>query len=259
MSVALKQKITCVFVHGWAMNSAVWHTLSASLPDWLEVVCVDLPGHGSMAEVPAVALTEQVELLAALSHRPALWVGWSLGGHALLQLAQHYPERVAGVFMVASNPCFVRRPDWSSAVAASVFTEFAAALEHDSEATLRRFLALQVIGDKQALATVRELQRAMNQRGQASRQALQLGLQQLQEKDLRRDLAQLECPLHWHLGGRDTLVPVALAAALPRLNPAIEISIEASAGHAPFLSHPDNFRRELLAFAGRIRPGLDVF
>lgn len=253
MSVALSQKITCICVHGWGMNSAVWQSLSNSLPEWLDVICVDLPGHGSMAEVAAIDLDAQVELLAALTHRPALWLGWSLGGLPLLKLAQLYPERVAGLFLVASTPCFVRRPDWQCAVADSVFAEFARALEQDQTATLRRFLALQVIGAKQALKTVRELVQAMQTRGEASAAALRAGLQQLQDNDLRRDLALLTCPVHWHLGARDTLVPVALAASLKTLNSGIEISIVTGAGHAPFLSHPENFRHELLAFAGRMR------
>jgi pimeloyl-[acyl-carrier protein] methyl ester esterase len=253
MPAVLRQKITCVFVHGWAMNSAAWQSLTASLPDWLDVVCIDLPGHGSMAEVNTTGLADQVQLLAAVSQRPALWVGWSMGGLSVLRLARLHPERVAGVFMVASNPCFVRRPDWSTAVDASVFSQFAADLSEDREATLRRFLALQVLGDKHALKTLKEIQRAMQARGQASMQALQSGLQQLQECDLRPDLALLECPLHWHLGGRDTLVPVALADSLKTLNANIEISIEPDAGHAPFISHPENFRRELIDFAGRMR------
>jgi pimeloyl-[acyl-carrier protein] methyl ester esterase len=256
MPAVLRQKITCVFVHGWGMNSAVWQPMIAQLPDWLDVICIDLPGYGGMAEVRAEGLAAEVELLAAISQKPTLWVGWSMGGLAVLRLAQLYPERVAGIFMVASNPCFVRRPDWATGVDSSVFTDFAAELSKDIEATLRRFLALQVIGDKHALKTVRALQHAMDARGQASAQALQSGLQQLQECDLRRDLALLECSLHWHLGGRDTLVPVALAESLKTLNAGIEISIEADAGHAPFLSHPDSFRRELIDFAGRIRPTL---
>lgn len=238
------------------MNSAVWQPLIKELPDWLEVICVDLPGHGSMVGVDAGDLQEQTQLLAAVSQKPALWVGWSMGGLVVLKLAQLYPARVAGIFGVASTPCFVRRADWSTAVAASVFTDFADALDNDVEATLRRFLALQVIGDAQALKTVRNLQRAMHERGQASAQAMRSGLNILLESDLRRDLSVLECPLHWHLGTRDTLVPVSLADNLKLLNPAVEISIETGAGHAPFLSHPESFRRELLDFVGKIYPGL---
>lgn len=253
MPSAVKQKIACVFVHGWAMNSAVWQNLLADLPEWLDITCVDLPGHGSMAALAAGDLDAQAQQLAAVSPRPTIWVGWSMGGLVTLRLAQRYSERVAGLFMVASNPCFVRRENWSSAVAASVFDDFATALETDVAATLRRFLALQVLGDKRALKRVRELETMMHARGQASAQALRNGLALLQQSDLRAELAQLDCPMHWLLGERDTLVPASLAEQLSKINPAIEISIEAGAGHAPFLSHPDNFRRALLEFAGRMR------
>ncbi|MGB5397391.1 MAG: alpha/beta fold hydrolase, partial [Gammaproteobacteria bacterium] len=101
----MKQKITCVMVHGWAMNSAVWQPLLAELPDWLDVICVDLPGHGGLAQVDAQSLDDYTRLLSAVTQRPALWVGWSLGGLAVLKLASDYPQLVAGLFMVASNPC----------------------------------------------------------------------------------------------------------------------------------------------------------
>ena len=80
--------VTCVFVHGWAMNSAVWDECIEQLPDWINVVVVDLPGHGSMVKVPASSLDDYVQALIPLVHRPVLWVGWSLGGLAVLRLAE---------------------------------------------------------------------------------------------------------------------------------------------------------------------------
>lgn len=251
--MAASQKLGCVLVHGWAMNSAVWRSLLPHLPAWLDVTCVDLPGHGSMVDVNADTLDEMVRVLSAISHRPVLWLGWSMGGLAVLRLARLYPERVAGVFMVASNPCFVRRDDWPCAVDASVFDSFARILTDDAGATLKRFLALQVMGDRHALHTVRELQSAMNERGNASRHALEAGLGMLKHCDLRSDLQSLSCPIHWTLGGRDTLVPVSLAEELRLLNPAMDISIEAAAAHAPFLSHTENFVHVFNGFAGKIR------
>jgi pimeloyl-[acyl-carrier protein] methyl ester esterase len=253
MAPAMKQKITCVMVHGWAMNSAVWQPLTVGLPDWLDVICVDLPGHGGMSEVSAVSLDDHVRLLSAVTQKPALWLGWSMGGLAVLKLARDYPERVAGLFMVSTNPCFVRREDWTTAVDEAVFDDFARMLKAGVGATMRRFLALQVMGDRRALATVRELERAMNARGFASEQALQAGLQILKQTDLRQELHLINTPLHWYLGGRDTLVPAALAENLRQLNPAIEVVIESDAGHVPFLSHSENFLRELVGFAGRLR------
>ena len=56
----MSDSVTCVFVHGWAMNSAVWQECIEQLPDWINVVLVDLPGHGSMAEVSAASLDDYV-------------------------------------------------------------------------------------------------------------------------------------------------------------------------------------------------------
>ena len=162
-----KKKITVVFVHGWAMNSAVWQSCLPLLPSWIDVICIDLPGHGSMAEVQADGLSDYVRLLSAVTERPVVWVGWSLGGLAVMQLAHYYPERVAGMFLIASTPCFVKQDNWANAVERSVFEQFSQSLKQDVKTTIRRFLALQVKGGESATSTVRELREAIEQRGQA--------------------------------------------------------------------------------------------
>jgi len=59
MSAENSAKVTCVFVHGWAMNSAVWETFLPLLPDWIEVIRLDLPGHGAMDSVSATSLDDK--------------------------------------------------------------------------------------------------------------------------------------------------------------------------------------------------------
>ena len=246
-------KITCVFVHGWAMNGAVWEACFDLLPDWMDIVQVDLPGHGKMADVKAENINDYVQVLTALVNRPVIWIGWSLGGLALLQLAKEYPERVAGLFMVASTPCFVSKNDWSCAVKEEVFQLFAESLTENVDATIKRFLALQVKGSGVAMSTVRELQQSLRQRGQPSLEALQSGLNILATTDLRTELPYLDCPTTWLLGGRDTLVPVSLAESLKILQPRIKILLEKNAAHAPFISHPENFANALINFAENLR------
>ena len=247
------RKITCVFVHGWAMNGAVWQACFDLLPDWIDVIQVDLPGHGSMADVKAESINDYVQALAALVNRPVIWVGWSLGGLALLQLAKDYPERVAGLFMVSTNPCFVQKEGWSCAVEKNVFELFAESLEKDTDATIKRFLALQVKGSGVTMSTIRELQQSLQQRGRASKDALRSGLDILATTDLRNELPYLNCPVTWLLGGRDTLVPVALSGALKTLQPNIKNVVEKEAAHAPFISHPESFASALIEFAEGIR------
>lgn len=249
----MRDSVTCVFVHGWGMNSAVWDECLSRLPDWINVVVVDLPGHGSMSGVPADSLDDYVQALIPLVHQPVIWVGWSLGGLAVLRLAELYPQRVAAALLVATNPCFVRRADWSCAVETKIFDQFADDLKQNQEKTIRRFLALQVKGLPDAMKVVRQLQASMQSRGQATTQALNSGLRVLLETDLRQTLSLIESPLHWSLGGRDSLVPVELAQVLTDEYAQDNVVMNMPASHAPFISHDEAFIQQLLAMAEKQR------
>jgi pimeloyl-[acyl-carrier protein] methyl ester esterase len=259
--VSLSDKVTCVFVHGWAMNGSVWESVISELPPWIDVIQVDLPGHGSMNQVRLDTLDGMAKTLSALVHRPVIWIGWSLGGLAVMRLSQLYPERVSAALLVATNPCFVSRggpggcvQDWSHAVEQDVFDQFAADLEADQDRTIRRFLALQVKGQEGAIQTVRQLQRSMQQRGVANISALRKGLDILKTADLRELLAECsQTQFHWVLGARDTLVPSCLAAVLADRFGQRHVSLYAGAGHAPFLSDPQRFIAEVVALAQGMR------
>lgn len=242
-------KIDAVFLHGWAMNSAVWQSCLQQLPDWINPQCIDLPGHGESVDVDAGTLDEYVEHVVQHITHPVLLVGWSLGGLVSLRLAQRYPEKVSALFQVATNPKFVQDDGWPTAIEASVFAQFAASLEKDRVKTIRRFLALQVRGTDTSMQTVRELQAAIDERGLPGIDALFAGLKILSDTDLTDALQTLDCPVSWLLGEKDALVPHELAQALKQKSSDVDIHTVAGAGHAPFISHPDVFVQALLQAA----------
>ena len=245
-------KIDCVFIHGWAMNSAVWRGCLQYLPDWINPLCIDLPGYGEAVNVDAVTLDDYVEHVAGQITRPALLAGWSLGGLVSLQLALSYPQKAAGLLQVATNPRFVRHDNWPTAIDSDVFTQFATALEKNASKTIQRFVALQVRGTDTSMRTVRALQRALDERGLPHIEALRAGLEILSATDLTTTVAKLQCPVAWLLGDRDALVPVALAQTLKQLSPGVETGVIRGAGHAPFISHPEDFARAVVQAAERI-------
>jgi len=240
----MHDSVSCVFVHGWAMNSAVWDDCITRLPDWINPIVVDLPGHGTMAEVDAKSLDDYVKTLVPLVHRPALWVGWSLGGLVVLRLAELYPERVAAALLVATNPCFVTRERWPCAVDEKVFDQFAQDLNQDQEKTIRRFLALQVKGLPDAMNTVRQLQKSIQSRGPASTQALVTGL---------NNIGLIDSPLYWLLGARDSLVPEELAQVLQTKFKQDNVQLYEKSSHAPFISQRDDFIKRLISIAENLR------
>ena len=245
-------KIDIVFLHGWAMNSAVWQPCLQQLPDWIRPLAIDLPGHGDSVDINAGTLDDYVEYVAQQIIHPVMLLGWSLGGLVSLRLAQRYPEKVSALFQVATNPKFVQGGNWQTAIEASVFEQFAISLEKDRVKTIRRFLALQVRGTDTSMQTVRELQAAIDARGLPDIEALLAGLKILSDTDLTEALQALDCPVSWLLGEKDVLVPLELARALEQMPVDVDIQILAGAGHAPFISHPDAFVNALLQAATRL-------
>jgi pimeloyl-[acyl-carrier protein] methyl ester esterase len=245
--------VTCIFVHGWAMNSAVWDDCIKRLPDWIDVIVVDLPGHGTMIDKDAESLEDYVQSLVPLAHHPVIWVGWSLGGLAVLRLVEMFPERVAAALLVSTNPCFVTRSDWQHAVEKSVFLQFAENLQRDQEKTIQRFIALQVKGASGVMDVVRRLQKSLSARGSASFKALNSGLNVLLESDLRQNLQYIDSPLHWSFGGMDGLVPEDLADTLRNEFKQEHVVVYEKASHAPFISHTEEFLQQLLSIAEDVR------
>jgi pimeloyl-[acyl-carrier protein] methyl ester esterase len=219
----------------------------------MEVVCIDLPGHGEAHRDTFSTLDDLVEALAQHTQQPALWIGWSLGGLAVIKLALLYPEKVKAVMLVSASPCFVRKENWSCAMDNSVFNGFAEQLESDFTATIRRFLALQVQASASGRKLLKSLREKVLAQPAANITALRAGLKVLKTTDMRDQLKQLTMPVSWVLGGHDSLVRPALANELKLLAPALTTRVYKQAVHAPFLSHLQEFSAQLILFAEHSR------
>jgi pimeloyl-[acyl-carrier protein] methyl ester esterase len=239
---------TIVLLHGWGLHSAVWNRVLPSLSEVYRIIRIDLPGHGLSDQ--SVDLSDLEILTAALRkhiHSPARILGWSLGGLIALAYALRYPSATQRLVLVASTPRFVSASDWQHAAAPEVFEDFSLTLERDYRATLNRFLALQVRSSEAARSTLRDLREILLERPpQCS--ALRAGLALLRGTDLRDHLQYLECPTRLIMGEKDTLVPKNCAQETVRRLKDGAFHIIPGAGHAPFLSHPDEFTATLHKF-----------
>lgn len=100
---------------------------------------------------------------------------------------------------------------------------------------------MQAIGSDKPMQLSKQLNKLQTEGGKADIEALLSGLKMLQEIDLRRELKNISCPVHWLLGDGDQLVPVDVAQDIKALMPDCNIHIIPSAGHAVFVSQPDRF------------------
>jgi pimeloyl-[acyl-carrier protein] methyl ester esterase len=129
-----------------------------------------------------------------------------------------------------------------------VFDGFHASLLDDPEATLGRFLSLQVRGGEDARETLRRVRAGISKPPQPRPEALLAGLDLLREEDLRCRLADIPQPALWLFGKRDTLVPAAVAERVALLMPNARCQTIAGAAHAPLLSHGDQAAEAISEF-----------
>ncbi|MEV5705822.1 alpha/beta fold hydrolase [Actinoallomurus sp. NPDC052274] len=107
-------KATVVFCHGFLLNSTSWHLQRDALAGRVRVVLWDLRGHGRSGwGSPPNATIDQLgrDLYAVLKETaprgPIVLVGHSMGGMAILGLADAHPElfgdRIVGVLLASTS------------------------------------------------------------------------------------------------------------------------------------------------------------
>lgn len=230
--------IHLVLLHGWAMHGGIFEPLARRLEAHCTLHLVDLPGHGHSraCDIPLEASACAAAIADAVP--PAIWLGWSMGGLIALAGALEHADRIHGLAMLSSSPCFVRGPDWPHGVEADVFEQFGTDLDGEYRQTLERFLALEAMGSAHAREEIRSLRRDVFARGEPDKRVLKQGLELLDRTDLRSRLDDLATPSTWIAGSRDRLVPcVAMAWSAGRCGGAYTC-IE-HAGHAAFLGFSD--------------------
>ena len=197
-----------VFLHGWSLHGGIWQRVATALADRFTCHLVDLPGHGA-SRTPAVAdLAHVADSVADAFPLPVAVVGWSLGGLVAMQWALQRPEAVRALALTATSPCFVRQPDWPHAQPAEQIAAVADSLGSDFEATLNRFLALQLLGASDARATVNAVRDSLFAHGRPARPGVADRLSGLAR--LRRTGCH-HAAGGWRMAG-DSLAGCALAA-----------------------------------------------
>ena len=181
--------------------------------------------------------------------REALLLGWSLGGQIALRLALDAPDHVAGLALVSSTPRFVTAADWPHGIAPGVLNHFAQHLGDDWRDTVRDFLELQVRGSRDAQVALTTLHAALLKHGEAAPAVLARALTVLRESDLRAELGAVTTPTLVLSGQYDRVTPPGAALALAAALPHAQQHEFARCGHAPFLSHEQEFATVLRAFA----------
>jgi pimeloyl-[acyl-carrier protein] methyl ester esterase len=245
-----------LLIHGWGMHGGVWSDVAQKLATNFRVHSVDLPGYGyskleesdKRSNSKPQLLDNVVDELSSCFAEPLAVCGWSLGGQLALHWAAREPKKVSRLILVASTPCFAEREDWSFGMEKKILEKFAAELEENHAATLRRFIALQLRGSENERELLSILRERLFSRGEPDMQALRDGLNILREVDLRAKLSGITQPTLVIAGERDKLTSPEASHYMAQTIPSATLIEVKGAAHAPFLSHPDNFIEHVKSF-----------
>jgi pimeloyl-ACP methyl ester carboxylesterase len=96
-------KPSLVLLHGVGLDSTMWGPATALLEDDVDVLALDLPGHGRREPAPdGVTLADLADGVAGDVPPGSHLVGFSLGALVAQHLARHRPDLVATLTSVSS-------------------------------------------------------------------------------------------------------------------------------------------------------------
>jgi pimeloyl-ACP methyl ester carboxylesterase len=256
-----------LLLHGITGSSRTWLDVIPALAERYTVVAPDLLGHGASAkprgDYSLGAYASGVrDLLSALGHDRATFVGHSLGGGIAMQLAYQFPERLDRLVLVSSGGLgrevnvILRSATLPGAEV--VLPLLGAPIFRDAGAVVGR--VLRRVGLRPG-ADAEEMALGFASLGDAGARAafvhtvraiLEWGGQRVSAADrlyLARGVPSL---IVW--GERDPMIPVSHAHAAHELMPGSRLEVFPGAGHFPHRDDPERFVSTLLDFMAHTQP-----
>ncbi|WP_448761788.1 hydrolase [Acinetobacter tandoii] len=152
-----------------------------------------------------------------LARRFDVIIGWSLGGQLatllVQQLEQQFSEQKI-LISLASNPCFVAQPNWSTAMPQETFKQFKQSFQQDAVATLKRFGFLVCQGADSAKKDFIQMQKLIKPQ---SVSLLEQGLVLLEQLNLSETLAHYTGQQLHVFAQQDALVPCEIIPNMQQL------------------------------------------
>ena len=233
-----------MLVHGSVVSRKMWLPQVRGLSDAYRIFAVDLPGHGGRAADPftfAAASQVLADLIEREASGRALVVGASLGGYVAIDLAHHFPDRVAGLVLAGASRNFMGALGlYLRLVGGAMRRGWLRQNRERAEDRTRRIFppALADVADAQIKAGVFP-------------DALGPAFAEMAGRDFQLLLADYPGPTLIVNGERDA-GPRASAARFARAARRAEVAVVPGAGHACNLDQPELFNRAVREFAARV-------
>ena len=249
-----RRGLPVVGLHGFGGDKETWLFMAALVARARGVIGIDLPGHGRSDDVPETHASVRhhaeavVRTLDHLGVPRAVICGNSMGGGVALRLAASWPERVAGIVLVASvgrdvhagnarawadgeNPLIPRAQDIDR------FMQLALERPPPVGRAVIRYVVTQRA--RRAAALHRLFRGFVLADGDAG---------------VPSDVAQIGCPALVIHGEQDRIIDKRTSEDLARALPRAELVVMRGVGHVPQLEAPRATARLIERFARTLDP-----
>jgi pimeloyl-ACP methyl ester carboxylesterase len=247
-----------VLIHGGWSDHDNWRPVVAGLAESFHVVAYDRRGHGQSGRGDQGTRTDQEDdlagLIEALDHGPAHIAGTSFGGSIAIGLAARRPELVRSV--IAHEPPLMSAVAGDSAiealmadVGATVRAVLAGVTRGDVEAAARQFVEEVALGPgawEQLPASLRETMIASAPAFVAEQQDANWASVDPAE------LSGIELPVLLTQGDQSPPWFPVIVAKLAEAIESATVRTYAGAGHAPHITHPDDYLAGVADFLARL-------
>ncbi len=254
-NIALNYEVTgqgapLILIGGLTANCREWQRVIPYLEQSFTVYTPENRGAGSTTGWASPFTIEDMAndiaaFIEALGVGRAYVVGHSMGGAILQRLCIMHPERVQAAVIASS---FAHFPKASQLYIENTPQLIAAGL--DFEFILRtiytRLYGSRFLSDDACVSS--ELQRMLTDPVPQTPEGYQAQAQAIAQFDARRDLSQINCPVHILNGSEDTLTPTYLSEALHQGIKNSSLKLLSECGHMLPQEKPEEFAKCILAF-----------
>lgn len=234
-----------VMLHGWSMSSAVFSEAIAAFSSSFRVLAPDLRGHGESEPGPGYRLADLAGDVATWMEKTVegevSLLGWSLGGQVALHLAMALREKVGRIILQSTTPRFVAGNGWSAGLPVGQVRAMKRDLDRNYQKAMGDFFSRQFEEGEMSRERFWRVVDFAVRAGRLPLEAVALEtLDTLSQVDLRAGLAQIDVPVLVVHGEMDRIIPFAAGAYLAQQLPLARLAALPGAGHAPFLSSPED-------------------
>lgn len=225
--------LNTIYLHGWGFRNEVFGLLN---------------NHGDTCPCLYTLVTDTgydaiVDAITDTITGDTVLVGWSMGGQIAIEVSLR-TSKVKGLVLLASTPLLVNRPGWDVGIEDKAYRELCQAFSRDPTRALGEIVTLTAYGDSDYKNTVKYLEKYVA--NTAAADALALLLRELEQRDLREELAGLSIPVLMCAGENDALVNPRLFEKTGYSH--LQTRLYPGCGHAPFVSRANEINGEIERF-----------